>query len=270
LTKSSLIGAEVLANFPRLATFAHSIRAAARGDIGIDRFPGSAFALALQPKEYSMIQEASHDNLTLALNTTLEREFVSPLTSIRGVLEILRDYPDLPGEQRKRFLANALEDCTRLELGVEQLASTVYSAADRQHLEGAQATLDDSDSEYAHRIRFFADSQIVEIDFSDLEFSSSKLVNDFYNLLERMIENTGQRWYIIVNYHNCSVWPEAWVAFAHRGKKVNVSYSLGTVRYYDASKPDAESCHPYDPDLLTSRGAALARIEEMRLAAQGK
>jgi hypothetical protein len=217
-----------------------------------------------------MIQEASHDNLTLALNTTLEREFVSPLTSIRGVLEILRDYPDMPGEQRERFLANALEDCARLELGVEQLASTVYSAGVRQDLEEPQPPIEGGDSEYADRIRFHPDSQIIDVDFSDLEFSSSKLVNDFYNLLDRMIENSGQRWYIAVNYHNCSVWPEAWVAFAHRGKKVNVSYSLGTVRYYDASKPDAESCHPYDPELLDSQAAALARIEEMRSAAQGR
>ena len=82
-----------------------------------------------------MTQEAPHANLTLALNTTLEQEFVSPLTSIRGALEILRDFPDLPGEQRERFLANALEDCTRLELGIEQLASTVYAAGDRQHME---------------------------------------------------------------------------------------------------------------------------------------
>ena len=67
-----------------------------------------------------MTQEASHANLTLALNTTLEREFVSPLTSIRGALEILRDFPDLPDKQRQHFLANALEVCTRLELGIEQ------------------------------------------------------------------------------------------------------------------------------------------------------
>lgn len=216
-----------------------------------------------------MTQEAPHADLTLALNTTLEREFVSPLTSIRGALEILRDFPDLPGEQRERFLANALEDCTRLELGVEQLASTVYSAGDRHQMELPQIEQDEASSAYADRIQFRTDQQIIEIDFSDLEFSSSKLVNEFYNLLDRMIERTGQRWYIAVNYHKCSVWPEAWVAFAHRGKKVNVSYSLGTVRYYDASKPDAESCHPYDPDLLTSRSAALARIEEMRHAAQG-
>ena len=217
-----------------------------------------------------MTQEAPHANLTLALNTTLEREFVTPLTSIRGALEILRDFPDLPSAQRERFLANALGDCTRLELGVEQLASTVYSAGERQRMEEPHVTSVDSDSEYADRIHFFPDSQIIEVDFSDLEFSDSKLVNEFYNLLDRMIESTGQRWYIAVNYHNCSVWPEAWVAFAHRGKKVNVSYSLGTVRYYDASKPDAEACHPYDPDLLGSREAALAHIEELRLAAQGQ
>lgn len=215
-----------------------------------------------------MTQEASHANLTLALNTTLEREFVSPLTSIRGALEILRDFPDLPAAQRDRFLSNALDDCTRLELGVEQLASTVYAAGDRQQEDTAHAAADASDSESAARIHFNADTQIIEIDFSNLEFSNSKLVNEFYDQLDRMIEKTGKRWFIAVNYHNCSVWPEAWVAFAHRGKKVNVSYSLGTVRYYDASLPDAESCHPYDPELLQSRDAAFAHIEELRRKAK--
>ena len=69
-----------------------------------------------------MPKEASNNQLTLALNTMLEREFVSPLTSIRGTLEIMRDFADLSDEERSRFLKNALQDCARLEQGVEQLA----------------------------------------------------------------------------------------------------------------------------------------------------
>ena len=66
------------------------------------------------------------------------------------------------------------------------------------------------------------DSAMVEVDFGDFVFSSSKIVNDFYDRLDRLIESTGERWYIVVNYHHCRTWPEAWVAFAHRGKKVNL------------------------------------------------
>ena len=211
-----------------------------------------------------MPEEASTTQLTLALNTMLEREFVSPLTSIRGALEIMRDFADLSNEDRSRFLNNALQDCARLEQGVEQLASTVYASANREQPKQPEKGQESSDSEYAERIRHIEELQIVEVDFSDFVFSSSKIVNNFYDCLDQLIESTGERWYIIVNYHNCSIWPEAWVAFAHRGKKVNASYSLGTVRYFDASAVDEDSPLRSDPELLPSRDEALARIEQLR------
>jgi hypothetical protein len=77
----------------------------------------------------------------------LEREFVSPLTSIRGALEIMRDFADLSNEDRSRFLNNALQDCARLEQGVEQLASTVYATASDEQSDQPQTKHDDSDSE---------------------------------------------------------------------------------------------------------------------------
>jgi hypothetical protein len=217
-----------------------------------------------------MSKEASTAHLTLALNTMLEREFVSPLTSIRGALEIMRDFADLSNEERNRFINNALQDCARLELGVEQLASTVYTAVNREQSDQQQTKLGRDESRYDDRIRFFEELQIIEVDFSDIEFTSSKSVNDFYDRLDQLIESSGERWYIIVNYHHCSIWPEAWIAFAHRGKKVNVSYSLGTVRYFDASADDDDSLLLSDPELLTSRDEALAHIEQLRRTSLGK
>ena len=213
-----------------------------------------------------MPKEASTAHLTLALNTMLEREFVSPLTSIRGALEIMRDFADLSPEERDRFLNNALQDCLRLELGVEQLASTVYTTVDRQLPDQSQTKHEDIDSAYAECIRFYDELQMVEVDLSNLLLSSSKMVNDFYDTLDRLIENTGERWYVIVNHHQCSVWPEAWVAFALRGKKVNVSYSLGTVHYVNASSMEESSAPNSDPELLSSRDEALARIDQLRKA----
>ena len=160
-----------------------------------------------------MPQEATKAHLALALNTTLEREFVSPLTSLRGALEIMRDFPDLSDEERSRFIKNALQDCARLELGVEHLTETVYAAVNSQNQGQSQEKLADTDSAYADRIQFFEELQVVEIDFSDFVFTSSKIVNDFYDLLDQLIESSGQRWYVVVNYHQCRIWPEAWVAF---------------------------------------------------------
>ena len=210
-----------------------------------------------------MTQAASYARLTLALNTTLEREFVSPLTSIRGVLEILRDFPDLSAAERIHFLNNALQDCARLELGIDQLAATVYSAADSQDQQQTQDEAQSRDSIYLKRIKFDAEAQIIDVDFSDFVFSSSAIVNEFYDQLDQLIEKSGRRWYILANYRNCSIWPEAWVPFAHRGKKVNVSYSLGTVRYVDADASDDPGVTA-DPNTFTSRTAALAHIENLR------
>jgi hypothetical protein len=216
-----------------------------------------------------MPKEAANTQLTLALNTMLEREFVSPLTSIRGTLEIMRDFADLSDEERSRFIKNALQDCARLEQGVDQLASTVYATAndeqsDQDESNQSRKKHDGSDSVYDERIQFFEELQVVEVDFSDFVFSSSKICNDFHDRLDQLIESTGERWYIVVNYHHCSIWPEAWVAFAHRGKKINVSYSLGTVRYFNASAVDNDSPLLSDPDLHTSRDEAFAHIEQLR------
>ncbi len=219
-----------------------------------------------------MTREAADPHPTLALNTTLEKDFVTPLTSIRGALEILRDHLDMSAQERSRFLANALQDCSRLEKSFGQLASTVYAAGSRLAGESKQEKQTGGSFEHSGRIRFLPDSDIVEVDFSNFEFSSSVVVNAFYDELDRKIEASKRRWYVVVNYQHCSIWPEAWVAFAHRGKKVNISYSLGTVRYIDQHETDdgsAPTLMMSDPDLFASRELALARIEELRKSARG-
>lgn len=42
-------------------------------------------------------------------------EFRTPITTLRGTLELLRDDPDMPGEQRARFLENGLAALSRLD-----------------------------------------------------------------------------------------------------------------------------------------------------------
>lgn len=206
---------------------------------------------------------------TLALNTKVEADFVSPLTAVRSALEILRDFPDLADDERQRFVQSALRGCARLEQGVEHLAETVYAAGQqteaRKPSDMPQADFD----ELQQRIRFHADIDTVEIDFSGFRFSNAKIVNGFYDVIDTAVEQTERTWYFLVNYRDCSVWPEAWIAFAHRGKKVNTGYSLGTVRYADYDTPPDQNRRDThlgvsDPDFFDSRRAALARIEEMK------
>ncbi len=197
---------------------------------------------------------------TLALSTKVEEDFVAPLTSLRGALEILRDFSDLSEEERARFLDTALRGCVRLEQSVEDLAKAVYAAGQQAETSSSAAPLKDSHQIYADRVHVLDDMGIIEIDFSDFAFSNSDIVNEFYDTIEAIIDRTGRSWYFVVNFKDCSVWPEAWVAFAHRGKRINVSHALGTVRY--ASRDDDEDAQ--DPNLLESRAAAFARIDEMK------
>lgn len=202
---------------------------------------------------------------TVGLNTQLEEDFISPLTAVRGALEILRDYPDLSSPERMRFVASALKECERLQGGVMRLSEAVYAAA-------AEAGAVDNDtvalaaptsspeaktaSPYAGRIFDITQDGIVEVDFSQFTFKNSQTVNEFYDALETHLNSLGHKAWLIVNYTDCSIWPEAWVAFAHRAKKINVNFVSATVRYSTSETPGGSS----DRDMFASREAALEHI----------
>ena len=208
-----------------------------------------------------MVQANKHS--TLALSTKVEEDFVGPLTALRGALEILRDYPDLNERKRNGFVSNALRSCHQLEAAVNDLADAVYAAGQTDEVLSQYcepAGKDQSDLFVVHD-----DTGIMEIEFSGLVFKNSKSVNDVFDAIEERVHQSGQRWYFIINMEDCSIWPEAWVAFAHRGKKLKVKSSHGIVRYQSA---DAGTTVPgsANEDLVASREAAMARIEEMRSA----
>lgn len=213
----------------------------------------------------AMSEDDAAPHPTLALSTKVEEDFVAPLAAVRGALEILRDFSDVEADERRRFIETALRGCARLQRGIDELARTVY-AAGRQTLPASPETGVPLavDSPFDDHIHFVDDLDIVEIDFAGLEFRSAKAVNDFFDTVERLVEATGRRWYFLVNYGGYSVWPEAWIAFAHRGKKLNVAFSRGTARYDESAGGDVELSREFDPSVLFTREAALARIEQMK------
>ncbi len=208
----------------------------------------------------------------LALNTKVEDDFVAPLAAVRGALEILRDFPDLEQEKRQRFIETALRSCARLEISVEHLADSAYAAGQEKEPEetlDAEVAPETVAGPYDDRISEIVGTNILEIDFSDFVFSSSDIVDQFYDAIEAKIAASGHDWYFLVNYLDVRVWPEAWIAFAHRGEKINATSSLGTVHYVEhedsndkeTEKPLARS---YDPNLHDTRDQALAAIEQMK------
>ena len=208
---------------------------------------------------------------TQALSTKLEEEFISPLTAVRGALEILRDFPQLSTTDQQQFIQNALTECTRLESGIEHLARTVYSDAEESDSLLTDSESNDKHKQFASRIHLLEDLSIIDLDFSDFEFNSSNLVNEFYDELETVIQYSGKSWYFMVNYTNCSIWPQAWVAFAHRGKKIKIGYSRGTVRYTQKdSNEQSNAVQSKSPtsesDMFNSRELALAHIKKLQIS----
>ena len=125
-------------------------------------------------------------------------------------------------------------------------------------------------AEFDERIRFDHDANVMEVDFSDFSFTDSAMVNAFYDAIARRITETGcAKWFFLVNYRNCEVHPEAWLAHAHRGKQMNLAHSLGTARYA-ASDSAVSSIRQrtgtgqIDPNWFSTREEALHKIDEMR------
>ncbi len=126
-----------------------------------------------------------------------------------------------------------------------------------------------SDADLDQRISFHDDLQAMEADFCDFHFDSSALVNRMYDRLEARIAATGEeKWFFLVNLNGTRIDPVAWTAYSRRGKALNMAHSMGSVRY-DASEVTrrqierAANTEAFDPNLFTTRDAAIARIREM-------
>ena len=124
-------------------------------------------------------------------------------------------------------------------------------------------------SDFARRIRFHPDDDIMEVDFHEFTFHHSRDVNDFYDHIEDRIKETDRKWFFLINYNDCRIMPEAWVHYARRGKALNIAASLGTVRYATGSETEEEirqraQSQDFRPNIRNTRQEALARIEEMK------
>lgn len=129
-------------------------------------------------------------------------------------------------------------------------------------------------AECERRLTFLAGEQIFEVDFSGFTFADAATVNAFYDVIDHTLWKSAARWYFLVNYNGTRVYPEAWVAFANRGKQANLRHSRGTVRYEAAPETADEirrkaAAESFNPNLCTSRDEALRRIAGMRAADEG-
>lgn len=118
-------------------------------------------------------------------------------------------------------------------------------------------------------ITFHPDILVMEVDFSNVTFDVSASVHIAYDNIDRQLKNTKSKWFFLVNYRNCRVMSEAWIAFAHRGKITNLSYSLGSARFAvrdDTGEEILQSAKEenFDPNLFGTRDEALAYLAQLR------
>ena len=126
------------------------------------------------------------------------------------------------------------------------------------------------EAEFAARVQFLFERQIMDVDFSHFSFDTNADVNSFYDHIEKRIAETGvPKWYFLVNYQDCVIDMRAWISFSQRGKRLNIAHSLGSVRYGTSAATEAEirsqaGRQNFQPNIRVTRDEALARIEEMR------
>ena len=126
-----------------------------------------------------------------------------------------------------------------------------------------------SPEEFRSRISFREDDQIMDVDFSDITFEHSRDVNDCYDVIDEMVAGTGRKWYFLVNYENTRIFSGAWIQYAARGKALNQSASLGSVRYAPGSETETDirlraESGGFRPNIRNTRHEALERIDEMK------
>ncbi|MEO0692369.1 MAG: hypothetical protein AAFY90_05780 [Pseudomonadota bacterium] len=124
-------------------------------------------------------------------------------------------------------------------------------------------------ADFAERVEFLLEDQIMEVNFSNFTFHHARDVDDFYDYIEELIKKTNRKWYFLVNYENCQIMPKAWVEYARRGKELNIAASLGSVRYAPGSETETDirlraESQGFRPNIRNTRAEALARIAEMR------
>ena len=126
-----------------------------------------------------------------------------------------------------------------------------------------------TEADFVRRISFDHASQIMEADFSNFTFHHSRDVNDFYDHIEERIKATDKRWFFLVNLNKCQIHPAAWVAYAHRGKKLNEAASLGSARFAAGSETEKDirmrsESQTFRPNIRNTREEALVLIYELR------
>ena len=126
-----------------------------------------------------------------------------------------------------------------------------------------------NDLNFSDRLRFHEGIEVMEVDFSNLHFTTVEEVDAFYDEVDQRLAATGKRWYFLVNYIDCVIDDPVWNRFAERGKQANIRSSLDTVRV-GATEQTRETIlershrENFRSNIYADRDAALLALGERR------
>jgi branched-chain amino acid transport system ATP-binding protein len=122
---------------------------------------------------------------------------------------------------------------------------------------------------FRDRVRLIEALETLDVDFSNLAFSSKEDIDEFYDEVDRLLQGTNRRWYFLVNYTGCTIADDVWDHFGERGKHSNITHGLGTVRF-GVSAPMREIIRAramlaqFRANVFETREEALIALGEMR------
>jgi branched-chain amino acid transport system ATP-binding protein len=126
-----------------------------------------------------------------------------------------------------------------------------------------------ADGKFRDRVKFIEPLETLDVDFSDLAFTSKEEIDEFYDEVDRLLEESKRHWYFLVNYSGCRIADEVWEHFGERGKRSNVTYGLGTVRF-GVSAPTRETIRAqamqaqFRANVFDTRDEALLALADLR------
>lgn len=112
------------------------------------------------------------------------------------------------------------------------------------------------DTSFEHRVAFDHDRRTLELDLSDVTLDSSTVVATLFDTVERLTKATGETWFLLVNYLNFRIYPEAWMAYAERSDQFREKYAMASVRYNASGGASGV-------DTFATRGAALVALDAL-------
>jgi branched-chain amino acid transport system ATP-binding protein len=122
---------------------------------------------------------------------------------------------------------------------------------------------------FAGRMRTIDALEALDVDFSNLSFTTKAEIDEFYDEVDRLLEATKRRWYFLVNYTNCAIADDVWDHFGERGKHSNIAYGLGTVRFGLSAETrrairERAMLAQFRANVFETRDEALAALGELR------